>query len=154
MNMPVRDEEFNGASRKRAISTAQQPDDVTRRSLLGAIPAFGFGALVAAGASPVKAAGADTPVAVLFREWKACHEWTNAATWGPDGDDDAEYDRRCGLRTEIEARLFAEPAVNANDIVLKLLALTLDGQDFMDDCNESGRKIVHEARALVGEVRA
>lgn len=108
-----------------------------RRTLLAA-PAL----LV--GAEQVEAA-TESPVAALFREWRACQAWAMDRT-----TTDEEFDRRCAVRTEIEMRLYAEPARDARDICLKFLALSLDGDDFMDDAFNHGQKIVREARELVG----
>ena len=48
-------------------------------------------------------------------------------------------------RTEVELRLFAEPELNDRDIVLKMLAMTLDGLDWANDGFSHGRKIAKEA---------
>jgi len=50
-------------------------------------------------------------------------------------------------RTEVELRLFAEPELNDRDIVLKMLALTLDGLDWANDSFSHGRKIARRSTA-------
>lgn len=102
---------------------------------------------LAAGAVPVAALAAadpsETPVMRLFREWRAA----NALVL--ETEDDDTMNERCDVRTEIETRLFAEPALNERDIVLKMLALILDGEDWSNDHCNSGGKIAAEAKALV-----
>lgn len=120
---------------------------MNRRALLKAAPA-----LTLAGAAPAVAAGLpqgaaqdDTPVMVLFREWRQQHQLMESLS----GLSDEEYDEMSDVRGEIEARLFAEPARDFQDLCAKLLALSLDGADFMDDAHNSGRKICKEAKALL-----
>lgn len=115
---------------------------LSRRSLLAAAPAL---ALV--GAVPAEATPADTPVMALFREWRAQHQLMESLSETISDDD---YVEMGSVRGEIEDRLFAEPAQDCRDVCLKLLALSLDGVDFMDDGHQTGLKIVKEARALIG----
>ena len=113
-----------------------------RRDILKMAPAA-----LAAGAVPVAALAAavpsETPVMRLFREWRAAQALVLEA------EDDDTMNERSDLRTEIELRLFAEPALDERDIVLKMLALTLDGEDWTNDAYNHGGKIAAEARALV-----
>lgn len=124
-------------------------NQVTRRAVLAAAPsaalltALQAGDVNAAVTAPASAAQ-ETPVAALFRQWRTQNSIVNAT----ETDDDCSAES--AVRTEIETLMFAEPARNERDICLKLLALSLDGADFMDDTQGSGRRIMQEARALVG----
>ncbi|WP_191569526.1 hypothetical protein [Paracoccus yeei] len=113
-----------------------------RRDILKMAPA-----VLAASAAPATALVAagrnETPVMRLFREWRAAQALVLEA------EDDDTMNERSDLRTEIELRLFAEPALNERDIVLKMLALTLDGEDWTNDAYNHGGKIAVEARALI-----
>ena len=113
-----------------------------RRALLKLAPVALMASAVPAAALAV-ADPVDTPVMRLFREWRAANELVLEA------EDDDTLNERSDVRTEIELRLFAEPALNERDIVLKMLALTLDGVDWSNDHYNSGGKIAAEARALV-----
>lgn len=120
---------------------------MNRRDLLRAGPALALpgAAPAAAFELPQETAQADTPVMTLFREWRQQHRLMDSLS----GLSDDEYDEMSDVRAEIEARLFAEPARDFRDVCAKLLALSLDGADFMDDAHNSGRKICKEARALL-----
>ena len=113
-----------------------------RRDLLRMAPAALAASAVPA-AALADAVPSETPVTRLFREWRAA----NALVL--ETEDDDTMNERSDVRTEIELRLFAEPALNERDIVLKMLALTLDGVDWSNDHYNSGGKIAAEAKALV-----
>ncbi|MFC0339789.1 hypothetical protein [Paracoccus niistensis] len=120
---------------------------MNRRDLLRAGPALALVGAVptAAFELPQEAAQGDTPVMALFREWRRQHQLMESLS----GLSDDEYDEMSDVRAEIEARLFAEPAQDFQDVCAKLLALSLDGADFMDDAHNSGKKICEEAKALL-----
>lgn len=111
MNMSVHYKEFNGSNKKRAISTSTHPDGMIRRSLIGGIPAFSFGALVAAGASPVKADEADTPILRLFRQHRAIIDAVRDYTPVSTGKaEDAEMERLFYCRSDkIEDEMMGLP---------------------------------------------
>jgi len=120
---------------------------MNRRDLLKAAPALAMAGTTpaVAGGFPQEVAQRDTPVMVLFREWRQQHQLMESLS----GLSDDEYDEMSDVRAEIEARLFAEPARDFQDVCAKLLALSLDGADFMDDAHNSGEKICKEAKALL-----
>lgn len=117
-------------------------DNMPRRGVLKAVLSapvlMAMPAAALASADPV-----ETPVMRLFREWRAAQALVLEA------EDDDTMNERSDLRTEIELRLFAEPALDERDIVLKMLALTLDGEDWTNDHYNNGGRIAAEARALI-----
>jgi hypothetical protein len=95
-----------------------------RRDLMKMAPA-----MVAAGALPASAlqatASDETPVMRLFRE----HEAWNAYINGPETRSmpDDEFNAVLASYQDVEDRMMAEPARNAQDVVAKVLAWTDSG---------------------------
>lgn len=100
-----------------------------RRHLLAGVPAFGFGALIAAGATPV-AAATETPVMQMFREWQPLAAWLNS----PEGQAASaeDFDRANDQRITLEDRMMEEPARSAADVLAKMTARTNFGEDEME----------------------
>lgn len=98
-------------------------------------------------AVPVVAEAAETPVKVAYREWLAYRNWLNVGT---DGIENDEFDELCDVRRDMEVVIYDMPSEGPEDILLKLLVLNDNGNDFSDDDCETGVRLLTEARALVG----
>lgn len=128
------------------MSEVQSSPTMSRRSLLAALP-FGGAALAL---PTIAKAENDTPVLRVFREWRTHYEWAD----GPatDGIGDAAWEPIDAKRHEIEERLFALPCQGPLDILAKLLAHTLNGEDFADDFGTRSVGILKDAKATVDRV--
>lgn len=91
--------------------------------------------------------GAETPVRRAYGEWLEYRNWLNNET--ADLPDET-FDELCNRRREMEVAMFALPSRDASDVLLKLLALNDNGNDFSDDGACSGMRILAEGRALIG----
>lgn len=119
------------------------PDESTlsRRSLLTAVPAAGSTMMLKFSAG----AQEDTEILQLFREWRTYFEWAESPA--TDGMVEEDFNQVCAGRCEIEERMFALPCTCPADVLAKLLALTLDGQDLVDDGGTRSKPILREAVA-------
>ncbi len=110
---------------------------MNRRQLFAAAPAVAvFGV----------SAPSVSPVAVIYGEWRAHHRFMSTVDLSDD-----QFDQAAAVLSEIEQRLFAEPAQSARDTCLKLIALTGGGSDFTDDAKNHGAKIAREAVLWAGD---
>lgn len=116
----------------------RQENTVSRRALLKAAPAF---AILPAAAIPAQAA-TETPVMRLFREWRPLAAWLN----GPDGAaaPEAEFNRVNLARLDLEDRMVAVPAQNAEDVLIKIATYTHFGE------GEVPTQVWPEVRAMIG----
>lgn len=116
-----------------------QGNTVSRRRLLAALPAAA--ALPAVAAVPALAS-AETPVMRLFREWRPLAAWLN----GPEGDaaPEADFNRVNLARLSLEDRMVAEPAQNAEDVLIKIATYTHFGE------GEVPPQVWPEVRAMIG----
>lgn len=97
---------------------------------------------------PVAAlAAAETPVAVLYRDWQAAREAEEAAYERDEGQ--AETDKAFWHRVEIENQMLATPSENHRDWMLKVCAYSSFGDAGAPDIMEL-TDLWAEARALVG----
>lgn len=112
-----------------------------RRALLKAAPAI---AILPAVAAVPALASAETPVMRLFREWQPLAAWLN----GPEGDaaPEADFNRVNLARLALEDRMVAEPARNAEDVLIKIATYTHFGE------GEVPPQVWPEVRALIGGV--
>lgn len=117
---------------------------LNRRRLLGAVPAFGFAGLMAAGVDAAVSA-AETPVRRAYAEWKALRDFMQYDTADMPEED---FDALCDRSTEMERAMFALPNRNIADAVLKILAFTDGGNDFGEDGHGTGLRLVKEAGLL------
>lgn len=103
-------------------NTPGLPAQTSRRNLLKALPAVAVIPVV--GAVPALAQ-TETPVMRLFRE----HEAWNAYINGPDTRSMPDYEFNAVLTRyqDVEDRMMAEPARNAQDVLAKVLAWTDSG---------------------------
>lgn len=123
-----------------------------RRDVLTAAPVAALTAALCAGdvaAATEAVLATETPVKAAYREWLAYRNWLNVGT---DGMDDSDFDDLCDVRRGMEAVIYDMPTKNPADVLLKLLVLNDNGNDFSDDAFETGRRMLTEARALLGEV--
>lgn len=88
---------------------------MNRRSLLTA-------ALAAPALAVPAAAATETPVMALFRQWKAHNDWIN----GPEMADldNQAFDALCDDDMDMIRQIIRTPAVTAQDLCAKLLAVT------------------------------
>lgn len=118
-------------------------NQVTRRGLI-------VSALLApAAASYASASSVGTPVMRAFAEWRAI-----TATMGsPEAPiSELAFEAMVVKRLAIERAMFAIPCEAASDSILKLLAYTDMGEDFVDDDFSTGTALLKEAAALIGEL--
>ena len=124
-----------------------QLSSVNRRGFLNCIPA----AMVGITGLPVMANTTDneTPIFRIFREWRAYYEWGE----GPatDGMGDEALNAIGAVRREIEDRMFSLPCQNTMDVLAKLVAYTLNGEEFGDDGGAWSGRILQEAKLAVDE---
>ncbi|WP_134724832.1 hypothetical protein [Paracoccus luteus] len=113
----------------------------SRRGLLKATPALAFLGALPAGAST------GTPVAALFREWRAAQEAEDAGYTA--GLPDEELDQLADYRSAIEKRMMATPCETAADFICKVTAHTAFGVFCLPDENQQPG-LWKEARALIG----
>lgn len=112
-----------------------------RRGLLKAAPALAF-----LGALPATAS-TETPVAALFREWKAAQEAEDAGYIA--GLPDEEINQLADHRSAIEKRMMATPCSTAADFICKVTAHTAFGVFCLPDENQQPG-LWEEARVLIG----
>lgn len=105
-------------------SSNRAPAQINRRQFIAAIPAVALPSCVPAFAD------APSPVRVKFDEWKQLYAWANQPS------DDEEVQRRTAALCEQEVALFAEPARDEEDLMLKVgvitareFSLRCDGKD-------------------------
>lgn len=79
-------------------------------------------------------------------EWLAYHNWLETATGGMD---ESDFDDLCDKRLEMETAIYDLPSQGPSDVLLKLLVLNDNGNDFSDDGMGTGIRLLAEARALV-----
>lgn len=115
------------------------PAQFNRRALLKSAPAVA--GLMAVGAAPAVAQG-ETPVAALFREWRAAQALCDAAS---NDEYAAAHDHRWG----IEQKLVAETSQNLRDVMLKLMAWSSYGEGEIEGESPWLVQTWAEARALV-----
>ncbi len=106
-------------------------------------------ALPAAAIVPTVALGAETPVMVLFRDWKLAFDRANR-TPGLS-DDELEIDDAKARR--LVKQMMHLPAHDARDVCAKLTAFTYDGEFFVDDDGTLSGPMLAEARRMIGVVR-
>lgn len=112
----------------------------TRRQFLKAIPAFAV-----VGATTPALAATETPVMRAYRDWLAFRDRLNSET---DGMSDDEFSDLCSERLAMERAMFDLPSASLHDAALKLLAFTDNGNDFQDDCRDTGARLVREIEAF------
>lgn len=119
-----------------------------RRHLLSGIPAFGFGALIAAGATPVQVAAAptETPVRKLFREWQRLYEIEKQVHEASPTGSDADTRAATEALMAIEKQMMEIPSTGAEDWMFKMSAISCFGI-FPPESEDD--PIWVEARALV-----
>lgn len=117
-----------------------------RRTFLATAPA-----VLVAGTVPAIAASADTPVAALFRDWRAARaEETRLHQTLPIGPvEDAAIDAAGDRRGLIEDALLAAPSESAHDWLLKLAAWTNFGMFNAPDESQNPQ-LWAEARRMIG----
>lgn len=119
----------------------------SRRQLLKLAPAAGMAALLAAAVPVIAQAQTETPVAMAYREWAAF------AACIRDGSDhllDDAFQEMCQRRYEMEMAMFDIPSQSVEDVMLKLMAYTDHGNDFMSDGKHTPEAILREAVTLMG----
>jgi len=89
---------------------------------------------------------ADTAISYMYREWKRHHAF---ATGSAAALSDADYELAISGLRAIEKRVLIELAESPTDVLVKLLVLTCDGQDFADNAAGSGMDILAEARRVI-----
>ena len=120
---------------------------MNRRSLIQYAPAAGMAALMMGAVPVIAQAQADTPVAAAYREWAAFADMVRNS---PSDMDDKLFDALCSERHDMELSLFALPAQNTDDVLLKLLAYSDKAQDFATDGNDTPETILREGMKLMG----
>lgn len=115
---------------------------MNRRHLLTAAPAAGFAGLIAAGAVPV--AAGDGRIAQMYREITRLNDFANDPA-RPDDEYEPAYQRMSAMVDEV----IDIPARDLSEMMLKFMALTLNGAHGTGECPESDQ-LWAEARALVG----
>ncbi|MPL92599.1 hypothetical protein DFO80_1412 [Rhodobacter sp. 140A] len=86
---------------------------------------------------------ANTPIHAAYLKWLDHRKLG-------DGMTEDEFDDLCEERREMVAEIFDMPVQGPNDILLKLLSLTENGEDFIDDGYGRCAMLLKEARAIVG----
>lgn len=78
----------------------------------------------AAGLTPpaLETGAAETPVALLFRQWSELEGTVNGEECEGLSDDDMR--QMLDSLTDIERALMAEPALSASDVLMKIIAFT------------------------------
>lgn len=114
---------------------------LSRRSLLGAVPAAGLAGFMA-GAIPVSAAAAPSPVMELLAEWKA----TLAVAEDPATAEDVA-ERAFNRMGEIENEMVALPSATAQDLAAKICAWSAFGDLGLD--GDGSDALWAEMKALV-----
>ena len=89
----------------------------------------------------------ETPVAALFREWKAAKIAEEAAFAA--SDDDAAGQQEWAARVALEKRLMEAPATSAADWAMKIAAWCNFGESSCQDSKQNPQ-LWAEASALVG----
>ncbi len=112
---------------------------MNRRALLVALPA----AVVAANAS--MASDHETSVMASFREWKAFRDWLEAESAGMPDD---HFNEMVARQYDMELSMFTLSSIDLRDAVLKLVAFTDMGQDFANDHDDTGGRLMAEIVAL------
>lgn len=118
---------------------------VARRRLI----VSGLVAPLAAASSPFHAACGKTPVMIAFAEWKRFTEEMLESPASPVSE--ADFEARVIQRLAMKQALFALPCESGTDSILKLLAYTDMGEDFIDDDNCTGASLLKEAAIMIGE---
>lgn len=121
------------------MPAGDQGNTVTRRALITAAPVIALAAVLASGAEPEET---QTPVMALYREWERL--LSDAERYGVTGDDMAD-DRYWADVYDVEDRIFATPATDRGDMMIKICVATGFGQWGINH----GKQIWAEARALV-----
>ena len=120
---------------------------MSRRTLLVAAPALALAGGTQAAANTVTPQS-ETPVATLFRTWKAHNEWLNSEA--TDHIPDEEVDALCDRDMEMIDTLVSTPARNMEDLCLKLLVVT-DFGALISYAKLTGAELLkQEANALIG----
>lgn len=91
----------------------------------------------------------STPVAVAYREWAA---FASCIREGSDHLLDDAFEDMCQKRYEMEMAMFDIPSQSVEDVMLKLMAYTDLGNDFMTDGKHTPEAIIREAVGLMGLV--
>ncbi|WP_172327840.1 hypothetical protein [Mangrovicoccus sp. HB161399] len=120
---------------------------LNRRRFLAMAPYAGAAAALPAVAMP---AAAETPVAAMYREWLA--RWTFLESEEGGNLPEDEFERLNDERGALENRMCSVPSRDARDVILKLAAITMQGECFSGaDFQESEpvlREIVAMAEAM------
>lgn len=88
-----------------------------------------------------------TPVSRAYRDWLEYYGWLNSNATDHCTRD--EFDDLCEVSRQKERAMYALPSEGTRDIVLKLLAFTGNGMDFAESLDETGIRLLQEARQLV-----
>lgn len=115
------------------------PNGVSRRSLLLALPLAGTAAPLA---SFAQAGDTDTPVLRVYREWR--QEFARMENCAKAMTDE-EFNRTLAEVCVIEERLCALPAQTPTDVLVKLVALTYDGDSVALDGDPRSASVIAEA---------
>lgn len=100
---------------------------------------------------PVVSALADTetPVMVLFREWKAAFDRLEDLV--TDGWSQALIDVEVDGVNRILDRMIAAPSRDGRDVCAKLTAFTYNGEYFADDDGRLSKAILADAKMLTSD---
>ncbi|MFV0409962.1 MAG: hypothetical protein ACK5LJ_09805 [Paracoccus sp. (in: a-proteobacteria)] len=121
---------------------------MNRRSLLKSAPAVALAACV-----PLSAAAGETPVEIIFKQWKVQNDRLEAFNPDKIAENKALFDKWEAVwdaRWEIEQRLVQTPSQNERDVLLKMSAWTQFGNGDLEGGSDHLAALWAETRALIG----
>ncbi|SDL09267.1 hypothetical protein [Paracoccus chinensis] len=122
---------------------------MNRRALLKAAPALALaGAAPAQGITMMVTPSTETPVATLFREWRAHSAWLNEPETAECPED--QFNAHCAENVRMIEQMCGEPCRDMADLCLKLLAVTDFGKDIQFPELATKDQLAADVRALVG----